>query len=585
MTTRHYVPLSSSPDWAAGVVANRKLMLGEQRRSMGNASFRNDGAVGKVWVDGDDAFFALVFGYDQSSDFGGALPVLKYVLRNKERDWWMPLFLPGSNLTKDEMIRTVRALYDRGHYGYVASLYYTHIAFDRPTDVDDEDVIALMRECASMYWFISYGMADMSGTSFYAYKKYYDGLDHDGYIGVVSTRTDVTDGYSSQYDVNDYVFKSDGSLLFKRVDITAQKINKDAIVWLDQNQAVNGAWPIGYVQTTRYDNMFEARTSPFTPCLAGTCYLRSDSVSFNGTLVKGGISDTQFVFTDHEYGVFLVNYFGYPDLSSSGGVVAIELQTGTDEYFGENIFDDPDEYHSFRISYPGMTYKLENAGWSERTKSETYDKKCIYLGRSLPGHEGWTFSMWGSDVPLMVPYRDSETRVVYLVYYSYLPQIGSGLVSAADVALRNYGVREDQWSTWSLSVSSDPVNMFNVSVQPPSVSHICTCNNTLFGLQYSNNRYALGVLDLSTKQAIYYDKSTLKGGWFDGFDDEGNSVVVKVDTVKDILVGPVNDNTPPEFIQNMNFNKFLSRCEVNFMAWSDAGYPGLYSNISDIIIF
>lgn len=53
MTTRHYVPLSGSPDWAAGVVANRKLMLGEQRRSMGNAAFRNDGAVGKVWVDGE----------------------------------------------------------------------------------------------------------------------------------------------------------------------------------------------------------------------------------------------------------------------------------------------------------------------------------------------------------------------------------------------------------------------------------------------------------------------------------------------------------------------------------------------------
>lgn len=53
MTTRHYVPLSSSPDWAAGVVANRKLMLGEQRRSMGNASFRNDVGAGKVWVDGE----------------------------------------------------------------------------------------------------------------------------------------------------------------------------------------------------------------------------------------------------------------------------------------------------------------------------------------------------------------------------------------------------------------------------------------------------------------------------------------------------------------------------------------------------
>lgn len=54
MTTRHYVPLSVSPDWAAGIVANKKLMLGEQRRSMGNASFRNDGSVGKVWVEGED---------------------------------------------------------------------------------------------------------------------------------------------------------------------------------------------------------------------------------------------------------------------------------------------------------------------------------------------------------------------------------------------------------------------------------------------------------------------------------------------------------------------------------------------------
>lgn len=53
MTVRHYVPVSSSPDWAAGIVASKKLMLGEQRRSMGSASFRNGGAVGKVWVDGN----------------------------------------------------------------------------------------------------------------------------------------------------------------------------------------------------------------------------------------------------------------------------------------------------------------------------------------------------------------------------------------------------------------------------------------------------------------------------------------------------------------------------------------------------
>jgi len=59
MSIRHYVPLSGSPDWAAGVVANRKLMLGEQRRSMGNASFRNEGEVGKVWVDDDDESLLL----------------------------------------------------------------------------------------------------------------------------------------------------------------------------------------------------------------------------------------------------------------------------------------------------------------------------------------------------------------------------------------------------------------------------------------------------------------------------------------------------------------------------------------------
>ncbi len=61
MSIRHYVPLSGSPDWAAGVVANRKLMLGEQRRNMGNASFRNEGEVGKVWVDGKSARM-LLFG-------------------------------------------------------------------------------------------------------------------------------------------------------------------------------------------------------------------------------------------------------------------------------------------------------------------------------------------------------------------------------------------------------------------------------------------------------------------------------------------------------------------------------------------
>ncbi len=66
MTTRHYVPLTGSPDWAAGIVANRKLMLGEQRRSIGNASFRNDGAVGKVWVEGDaGGFSCIVTNFDE----------------------------------------------------------------------------------------------------------------------------------------------------------------------------------------------------------------------------------------------------------------------------------------------------------------------------------------------------------------------------------------------------------------------------------------------------------------------------------------------------------------------------------------
>ena len=62
MSTRHYVPLTGSPDWAAGVVANRKLMLGEQRRSMGNASFRNEGTVGKVWVDGGEGLLVCASG-------------------------------------------------------------------------------------------------------------------------------------------------------------------------------------------------------------------------------------------------------------------------------------------------------------------------------------------------------------------------------------------------------------------------------------------------------------------------------------------------------------------------------------------
>lgn len=84
MTTRHYVPLSSSPDWAAGVVANRKLMLGEQRRSMGNASFRNDGAVGKVWVDGGSGWMGLYgfYGADGAYDISSSLTLTssKYLI-------------------------------------------------------------------------------------------------------------------------------------------------------------------------------------------------------------------------------------------------------------------------------------------------------------------------------------------------------------------------------------------------------------------------------------------------------------------------------------------------------------------------
>lgn len=157
MTTRHYVPLSGSPDWAAGIVANRKLMLGEQRRSMGNASFQNDGSVGKVWVSGDE--IVLIF-----NRLGSGEPALKDIIignHNVEfrKNYWL---LKHKSL----LYTVVSQLLEYKLYGYFGAISTALLLSDVLTDTNSP-LYTIIHGNRLLYYSVQ-----QSGDSYY--KRYYD---------------------------------------------------------------------------------------------------------------------------------------------------------------------------------------------------------------------------------------------------------------------------------------------------------------------------------------------------------------------------------------------------------------------------
>ena len=190
MTTRHYVPLSGSPDWAAGVMASKKLMLGEQRRSMGNALFRNYGAVGKVWVEGDD--IALLFSRGGTSIHSS--PVLLSVAVSGKKD-----AVTASEFADDvpALLRAMRKLASRGYAGYFYALART-VAADKLQTDEYTKVRALVNDNQNNYYIVT--EQDVEGVSSYVKSFYPDKYEYCGPAReMLAARKSLVDYYGGGY--------------------------------------------------------------------------------------------------------------------------------------------------------------------------------------------------------------------------------------------------------------------------------------------------------------------------------------------------------------------------------------------------
>lgn len=577
MTIRHYVPLSGSPDWAAGVVAGKKLMLGEQRRSMGSASFRNDGGVGKVYVQGR-SIFALVFGYNGTAKFGGALPELKFILREADSSRWFSPFY-NKDLTTGEVHFVVRTLYRKGMFGYIAALYYPYKFV-----ATDEDVWDIFDECGSKYWYIHY---TNNAQEYLAQKTYYNGAAE--ILGPIEIRVDESQRGATSVVENAWVssFDKNGVLRCDYATESVSNIDEPCIIHVfngGSNQTgdpeytvIESTWPLGQVDVTMA-TVKHPLAAPPTSCLMGACYYNTDEIVFNGESIVGAGSSSGFeVRSQTEKGIYLFHYFGPPQI--------YEYVPDPDYYV--SIIFSPTTSDDNSVSYSGMSLirkdQVDVYNPITGTTSVSSPEQRAFIGQPpvqeiLPAEwANYAYHLYELQGLAVLNWAGPDPQHLYLLWAgdSWRPEEEWPLV----VPIVDYGIKPTTSAYFSVVTQEGKASPSVTAIFYTSA--LCSCDNTLFGMQNSNPLQCIGFIDTSLPtESSYgiYDKRTIKGGLGSTADEEGFLIPEK--PVLDEFYG-VNSQE-----LSSSFAEVLSLCSHDFLDYREGvTWSGMQASISEIIRF